>query len=254
MEFWVEEFGIDGFRIHYPGLVPISWLEEVRDMDDIILIAGEGSSVDTDVFDYYQRDTFFNAMLRASEMENPSPIRQVIDWTEQTDGKGLYYTINYIRHSQVGSANTVFGSRYKMAFALTQFLNGQTLIYGGQEIPVFRGVSIYQNRDIVWPEKTEMDVYRQLILLKNKNKALHAQLDPVLTYLDTRNDKVLAIKKKYKGHEVIGIFNFSGEKETISFKEPIFNLNEYQMNRAIQIRADEDLDLAPMQFLIFTNI
>lgn len=253
MMHWVKEYHLDGFRVHHADVLPEQLLSDITKEVEGVLIAGIESGKIKDVFDIRQNEAFYDKLVMASKEASPDPL---IEEFEDDSGKTnvINFTSNYVKHSQSGSPMTVFGNRYRLAFVLAAFLKGHLLLQGGQEIPVRRGVSIYQDRDIIWPQKTEMDFYRELILLKGKNKALQPLEGVKTRFLNSNNDKILCIEKTYKGHRVIGIFNFSGKSEKVRFEDPIFNVNDYQRQRPIQIRADKDVDLAPMQFLLFTNV
>lgn len=254
MQQWQSKYKLDGARIHYGDALPTTFLDDLSDELDGLLIAGEDCSKTSEYFDFSPNYELYDAMIAAIKEQNVSGIQSIMANSGEDQSNKLNFSSNYFLHSQDGSANIVFGNGYKMAFALTSLLNGQIFLHGGQEIPLLRGASIYQDFDITWPKQKDMDFYRQLILLKNKNKALSAGQQCEIRFIETGHPKVIAMEKKYKAHTIIAIFNFSGKSEVVQFKESIFNVNDYQANRPIQIRADEDLKLAPMYFLLFTNV
>lgn len=252
MKHWMSKYNLDGFRIHQANHLPENLLDEMQDLETIMIAGIESDKAD---FKFtFQVDTdFYEAMVEASKSESPDPIKKMLE-NKKDMTRSIHFTSNYIKESQNGSVAAVFGNRYKLAFVLANFLDGHLMLRGGQEISMQRGTSLYLNRDIIWPEKTEMDFYRELILLKNRNKALQPRSDIQTSYINTNNEHVLGIEKKYKGHTVIGIFNFSGQSENVIFDDPIFNVDDYQRRRPIQIRAGEEVKLAPMQYLLFTNV
>jgi glycosidase len=254
MTYWLENYNLDGFRLHHLDNLPISFVDPLLRRENITIIAGEDSSNEHRLpFANYD---LYEAILACSEQD--SIIQEIEDAllnVDYEDGvKPINFTSNIYTQTQRGTDYTVFGFRYKMAAAIAFVSYGHTMIMGGQELPLRQNLSLYQHRPFEWPEKNISDLYRELILLKGRNKALHMNDDVETRVIPTNNPKVLCIEKKRGAHRFIGIFNFSQEREVITFDENIFNVNDYKMNRPITIRANEEFKVASMQFLLFSNV
>lgn len=255
MKDWQNEFGLKGFRVHYPDNLPADFLEELKETG-AILVGGEGSTKESNV-DYFMDYEFFDCIekLQADSSYNFSEILGLMDFEQQSGKiKPIHFSNNQFLSSRSTNSEALLGVKGRLSTATAFISPGAPLMLAGQEIPFGRPTNMYSSKTIDWPEKTEQDLFREFILLRQKNRSLQWGSKGQLRQLEVNNPRVLAFEKKVGGHILIGILNFSDDTEAIKPEEGIFNVNDYQKGRPIQIRAGQEFKLAPSQFLIFTNL
>lgn len=253
MQFWLETYQLDGFRVHQLDHLPDDFVNDILSSSEIITISGEDSKKDYGLptlnYDLY------DALIEGIEKDLPIADIEAALLNVDDDGQQpINFTSNTLIQTQKGTNYSTFGQRYKMAVAIAFVSHGHTLLLGGQELPLRQNLSLYQHRPFIWPDKNISDFYRELILLKGRNKALQMGREISTRIISTNNPHVICVEKIYEGHRFVGIFNFSNEKQTILLEENMFNVNDYKMNRPINIRANEEFKIASMQFLLFSNV
>lgn len=155
MEYWVREFGIDGYRCDYADGVPGDfWKEAITDLRKInpeLIMLAEGSKKDLydDGFDMIYDWNFAPAMAKAFGKGDMSGFvndaRATI--TSLPEGKSI---LRYAFNHDVAAENSFdryFGSSdgIKAAYVLAAMLGGTPMIYSGMDAEGLKGTVSFFN-------------------------------------------------------------------------------------------------------------
>ena len=130
VKFWLEEYGVDGFRFDLMGLHDVETMNEVRkicdEIDTGILVYGEGWNIPT-ALPEERRATQYNAHLMPRISHFNDDFRDIIkgstfDHWEKGLALGNTYLIEKAKHVLAGSSGRIVGETYKF-FDPSQSIN-----------------------------------------------------------------------------------------------------------------------------------
>ena len=194
MRYWLEKFGVDGFRMDVAALEPDEfWLEAIPQFRAVrpVLMLAEASdpNMHSDGFDltygwgaYHQLQSVWKGKSAEDWVS-----RQVKDITSlPNNGRRLRFTTNHDETSggpPVAEFNGSAGAR--AAFVATILLPGVPLLYNGQEVESPQTLSLFDKQTIAWDQpdagKTR-GFYSRLIQLERTHPAFVGNdLAPVTT-------------------------------------------------------------------------
>lgn len=244
MQYWVDEFDIDGYRCDYAsGPSPELWRkasERVLKNGSRIAWLAEDSTypslVSNGYFDYnYCWDFQEKVMKEFAQNHRLDSLRMACDMLANqgiTQGESkapddtivdpyrgrsrMVYLVNHdVMQDQGGSGDIVYGS-YLRPLTILQFtVYGMPLIYNGQEINYKSGgrVSLAERTPIDWtnPDDSMYNLVKSLARLKHTQPALatgaaSTSLDNLVTSAD---DKVYAFVRGAGDDAVVVMLNFS---------------------------------------------
>jgi glycosidase len=183
MRYWVEEFGIDGFRFDVAGMVPQDfWEEALAELSATrpLMLLAEGDDpwlYDAGFHVTYAwnthhalraiwngapADTLFT-VLRAEAARYPSPY----------DALRLRFITNHDETSWADAAVSMYGgvegTRAAMAVAAT--LPGIPLVYNGQEVAAPQRMNLFEDEKIDWSLNPGLrDFYATLLRLSREHR------------------------------------------------------------------------------------
>ncbi len=181
MSFWLKETSIDGFRCDMAHLVPtLFWNRARRDLDKIKPVYMLAESENHDLLEY-AFDSLYNwkllhAMdaLAAREINANKLLELAISEVNHLP-KGasfLNFTSNHDENSWQGSAIERIHYYLEPLTILTFILEGNPLIYSGQEAGNYRRLKFFDKDEIEWKEDKMFDLYQKLAHFKRSHPAL----------------------------------------------------------------------------------
>jgi glycosidase len=194
MRYWLEKFGVDGFRMDVAALEPDDfWLEAIpqfRAVKPVLMLAEAGEpKMHSNGFDltygwdaYHQLQGVWKGKPAAQWVS-----RQVEDVASlPNDGRRLRFTTNHDEttdRAPVGVFNGSAGAR--AAFVATTLLPGVPLLYNGQEVESPQRISLFDKQPIAWNQpdaETTRGFYANVIQLERAHPAFAGNdLTPVPT-------------------------------------------------------------------------
>lgn len=186
MRWWLDEFGIDGFRVDVAGMVPTDFwreaLPELREAGDILLLA-EWGTLDMHVLGYdltYGWEAY-NALKEVWRREQPASAfveREIEESAMMPEGGGrLRFTTNHDETAWDQPPVILFGgpAGARAAFTANALLPGMPLLYNGQEVESPQQLGLFEREVIDW-ERPGADsaraYYRHVIELARALNAL----------------------------------------------------------------------------------
>jgi glycosidase len=228
MKFWVDNFGIDGFRCDMAHLVPLDFWRYARttlDKEKKLFWLAETEDVHYhDVFDASYTWEFLHKMeaywRRETDMKGITGVLQRYENSFPAKALRVFFTSNHDENSHSGSEYERMGHAAKAFAVLCSTWNGIPLIYSGQEIPNSRRLKFFEKDVIHWTGNFGLhNFYKTLLNLHSSHPALSAGDESVSTsFVSTlENDKILSYMRRKGEREVLTFLNLTSE-DGLAFK------------------------------------
>ncbi|MBE3576295.1 MAG: alpha-galactosidase [Limnochordales bacterium] len=215
--YWLQETGIDGFRVDAPVYVPLDfWREFAAEIKarfpQAFLLAESGESWLMEAFDA-QYDWNFLTMITnvLQKGSNPELILAEIDYWRDSEGK-LIPKLRYLENHDHDRFLGHFSAEELVPAACALFtLPGIPMIYAGQEIGATVRPSLFDPFKVDWSTRNEsiLQLYRQLINLRQSSAALRrgelvpitiSQAEGVLAFGRILGDETILVLANFRPH------------------------------------------------------
>lgn len=246
MEYWITEFGIDGFRCDVAFEVPLDFWEEGRERlekikPDVIMLSEGEKRVDEQLKAFDLNYNFsFTAALRDvfSGKTAASVLRE--HWVKMKSERpaGTRF-IRYIDNHDLACDDGKMRLEEKWGRKITEaalvFIfsaDGVPFLYNGQEIADDSYQSIYGNFPIDWKKaetqegKERFAFCRKLCRMRHDEKTL---TDGGLVWVENdKPDKLISFLRKAGDEEILVVINVSGEKIETQLKLECRDSNSFR--------------------------
>lgn len=288
MRFWVNETGIDGFRMDVAHAVPEDfWIQCTDALYNIkplfMLSEGENPNIVNNgafVADYaWEMHHTLNeiaAYQGANRIENANMVQgNLKEGTKKTvkktaldidlvlakkasqyqKGYQMQFTSNHDENSWADTEFARMGDGHKAFAVLCATFNGFPLIYSGQEAAMDKKLEFFEKDFIPWDNYTYAGFYKTLFDLKHRNQALwNGTYGGNLVKIPTKNDEnVYAFTREKDGDKVIVIINLSATLQKAEIPAIPGQYNEVFTQTQKKFVANEFFLLQPWQFLVYSN-
>lgn len=222
--YWVEEFGIDGYRADAAEQVPTefwrSWREALKATNPELLLLSESDGLAMYragfevTYDWDTQGAFTTALL------NPVLTQRALNTVvaEQRRYNNQLWRMRYLEnHDQerIASLPTAkIARRAAAAFLLT--IPGLPLIYAGQEIGATKRPSLFEPNtvDFAGGDQNLRAIYADLLKLRRENPALR---EGTLTQLSTKEQQFLLFERATAEQRVLVLINMQIKPEFAEF-------------------------------------
>lgn len=263
MKYWVEEAGIDGYRVDHAGHdIPLDfWKRAIPEInrlkEDLFWLAEWNTPEMHPWFDATYAWEYFH--LTTAIARGEEPLSKITEYMARQDtlfpehAYRMYFTTNHDENSWNGTDVELFGENFENFAVLATTIDGVPLVYSGQETGLEQRLEFFEKDTIEWDGYEYATLYQTLFELKDRNKALwNGQYGGEFEHLPTSGGKVYAYRRAKGTDEVLVILNFSDEMQDITFTrfggEAIYT-NVFSPNDTIQI-PDDDIILAAHEYLV----
>ena len=271
MRYWVEQFGIDGFRCDMAMLVPIEFWQEA---------SAELHSIKSDIFMLAEaeEDNLFDGAFNMSYQWNIHHImcdiakgaRRVWDLRNAMhaerqryprEAMRLSFTSNHDENSWSGSEQSRFGRALEVMTAMT-FLMPSTmpLIYTGQEVGYDHSFAFFDRDPIpeeVYKEGYATELYRRLADLKHSQRALDSgeRGGDVIEIENNAKDCMMTFVREVADSRVVAIVNLSPYTIHADFRTGIYAGMYRDAISGERVVLDEHVerDIAPWHYQILVK-
>ena len=271
MRYWVEQFGIDGFRCDMAMLVPIEFWQEA---------SAELHAIKADIFMLAEaeEDNLFEGAFNMSYQWNIHHImcdiakgaRRVWDmrnamYAERQryprEAMRLSFTSNHDENSWSGSEQSRFGRALEVMTAMT-FLMPSTmpLIYTGQEVGYDHSFAFFDRDPIpadMYKECYATELYRRLSDLKHSQRALDAgeRGGDVIEIENNAKDCMMTFVREVAGSRVVAIVNLSPYTIHADFRTGIYAGKYRDAISGERVVLDDHVerDIAPWHYQILVK-
>lgn len=227
LRYWVEEIGVDGYRLDVAGFVPLDFWEDVRrDLETVkpvfLLAEWQQRDLHRKAFDAsygwaWKEAAHDIARGRADAARMTGYYADLIS-TWPHDAMRLLYTSNHDQNSWDGTAFEIFGDSLETFMALSFISEGIPTIYNGQEAGLSKSLEFFKKDPIKWRDHPHRDWLAKLIEIKTNHSTLHngawgGRTRPVKT--DNPGQLLSFIRGKHEDR-ILALFNLSGETATFT--------------------------------------
>ena len=271
MRYWVEEFGVDGFRCDMAMLVPIEFWQEASEelhkiKSDIFMLA---EAEEDNLFDRafnmsYQWNVYHIMVDIAKGARRVWDLRNAIHAERQRyprEAMRMSFTSNHDENSWSGSEQSRFGASLEVMTALT-FLMPSTmpLIYTGQEVGYDHSFEFFERDAIpagLYRENRTTELYRRLIALKHKERALDAgeRGGDMIEIDNNAKDCMITLVREVDGSRVVAILNLSPYTIHADFNTGIYagTYRDALSGERVVLAEHVERDIAPWHYQILVR-
>jgi len=290
LKFWVNETGLDGFRMDVAHGVPVDFWEQVSDSLYAIkplFMLSEGEVPDivnngTFVADYgWEMHHLLNEIAAAqgesrkagANMDKGNPVEgekkvqiktardidAVLAKKSEQYKKGyqMQFTSNHDENSWAGTEFTRMGNGHKAFAVLCATFNGIPLIYTGQESAMDKSLQFFVKDTVTWGNYSYTSFYKELFDLKKRNKALwNGTEGGALVKVATGNDdNIYAFTREKDGDKVLVIINLSSKKQKAVLQggNAAGSYTQLYSGAKKDVKEGDTFELAAWDYLVFSN-
>lgn len=262
MKFWIDTADIDGFRCDAADMVPYDFWQQANEAlvsfttKDLIMLA-EGNRNDhfSAGFDlnfswdfYNQIKKVFNGTSTVSSLFSTNNT----EYNNLPDRKHkLRFTTNHDESAWDATPMVLFNGKSGAlaASAITIFLGGVPLIYGGQEVGVEENIPFFSNSPINWSLNPDMlDDYTKMLHFYDSSKVVK---EGVLSIYD--HASVAAFSFRLDTEVVVILVNTKNAVVNYTIPSDLGNTSWTEAISDVSITLSGELNLTPYEFLILKN-
>jgi glycosidase len=267
MKYWVNQFGIDGFRADVASGVPVDFWEEagrqLQKIKPLFMLAEEqgtaGMLDQAFISNYNWR--LLNLMNQIANGE--IDVQSFVSFyrlklpSYPTGSLPLNFITNHDENSWNGSEYKRMGAAVPAMAALYFTLPGIPLIYSGQEVGNTRELEFFE-KDLIpnlGVSNETTTFYSKLVALKKKNKALWNSSGLSVSELLQNNSKVVTYFRSTEKNQVVTIVNASAttQKVKIDTSDVKGNFYTFTSGKKVKLGTSLSLTLKPWQFEIYST-
>ncbi|MBE0640755.1 MAG: hypothetical protein IH599_01885 [Bacteroidales bacterium] len=227
MEFWVKDYGVDGFRCDVAMMVPhefwqyaITRLQKTRNV--FMLAEAEDVYLHDSAFHMtyaWNLHHLFNKIVKG-EM-NADSLRAYISKDKEKfppDAYRMIFTSNHDENSWNGTEYERLGDAVEAMTVLSYTLPGMPMIYSGQEAGMNKRLRFFDKDTIPWQEHSMRQLYTDLGQLKHTHPSLmNGEQGGEIRFVEGNDPgEQLAFVRSKDGAELLVIVNLSTELVDLS--------------------------------------
>lgn len=266
MKYWVESFGVDGFRCDVAKEVPDEfWMDVRSQLDSIrpVFMLAEAEHPphrNSESFQMSYGWSFHHIMNDIAKGEkDPTAIS---DWLKEDrekfqKGYHMYFITNHDENSWNGTEFERLGEGVETFAVLAFTFDGMPLIYSGQEAGLNKRLRFFDKDTIPWGAYPMKEFYGTLLQLKHENKALWNGTEggePKI--LSNSNEKaVFSFLREKDENRVVVVLNLSNEPQEVSLsgKDYIGDYTNVFANRSLTLTEDMVFQLNPWDYVVLVR-
>ena len=291
LKYWINETGIDGYRMDVAHGVPVDFWAQCTDSLYAIkplfmLSEGEVPAIVNNgafIADYgWEMHHILNEIAKSQKAnrkkgeklvqgnvvkgekaveikKTANDIDSVIakKATQYTKGYQMQFTSNHDENSWAGTEFERMGDGHKAFAVLTATINGIPLVYTGQESAMDKQLEFFKKDSIPWGEYSYAGFYKTLFDLKHLNKALwNGEHGGKVVKIATGNDEnIYAFSREKDGEKVVVILNLSSARQKAILSGALFSglYREIFSSQQKEVKEGDQIELAPWQYLVYSN-
>lgn len=267
MEYWVREYGVDGYRADVAGYVPVDFWETMRLRLNAIrpvFMLGEvqQTAFHRAAFDAtYAWDWHHTSKRVAKGEAGASAFYGYYAENESLwprEAMRMTYIENHDSNAWEGTLRENYGAGLEAATALSFTGEGIPLIHNGMEACNAKRLEFFEKDAIDWVQGTDCPygaLLRDLIAFRKANPALEngkwgARMQKVET---DKPEQIFAWVRQEEGNKVLGLFNFSAEAVEATFADglPEGSYSEFRGGEAT-FTAGQTVSIPAKGFRLFS--
>jgi alpha-amylase len=288
LKFWINETGIDGYRMDVAHGVPVDFWAQCADSlykikpiymlseGEVPAIVNNGTFISDYGWEMHHTLNEIAAYQGASRIKGANVVQgnvkegeKVIEKktaldidavlakkaSEYQKGYQMQFTSNHDENSWADTEFARMGDGHKAFAVLTATFNGFPLIYTGQESAMDKKLEFFKKDEVPWGDYKYAPFYKTLFDLKHRNKALwNGEHGGPLVKVKTGNDEnIYAFTREKDGDKVLVIINLSSKTQKGNIGALTGNFTEVFSNTQKEFKAEETLELKPWEYFVYSS-
>ena len=260
MQYWVEEFDIDGFRCDVASWVPNDFWKQAIDSLNLIKpmfmqAEGEDPSLHqagfqmTYTWEYMHiTNEIAQGKMTFKDLDN---LMAKEDTNFSQEAYRLYFTTNHDENSWKGDVFERYGKTHLLQAILAFTIDGMPLLYSGQEAGLNKRLAFFEKDTIEWGDYAYADFYSSLLKLNKSHRALwNGKYGGKFSKIEMDDSDLYCYKRVVGEDKVMVFLNFSKSNKTI-------NLNETHSQPLTELFSQEvvenlsKFELGPLAYKVF---
>lgn len=229
MRWWLDTFGIDGFRCDVAGFIPYDFWDEVHTAltaadPELFMLAEWEDPALHEWFDMTYGWEFHHLLNLLARGEQPvAALDEYLakhDSTYPPDAYRMYFTTNHDENSWNGSEFERMGANHAPAFILSAtFQNSMPLIYTGQEAGLSKRLRFFEKDTVAWTDTSWTPFYRTVVELRHTQEALrNGEAGGPQARLETQGgERVYAFTRTRGSNTVLVAINFADAPVSVTY-------------------------------------
>lgn len=288
LKFWINETGIDGYRMDVAHGVPVDFWAQCADSlykikpiymlseGEVPAIVNNGTFISDYGWEMHHTLNEIAAYQGASRIKGANVVQgnvkegeKVVEKktaldidavlakkaSEYQKGYQMQFTSNHDENSWADTEFARMGDGHKAFAVLTATFNGFPLIYTGQESAMDKKLEFFKKDEVPWGDYKYAPFYKTLFDLKHRNKALwNGEHGGPLVKVKTGNDEnIYAFTREKDGDKVLVIINLSSKTQKGNIGALPGNFSEVFSNTQKEFKAEEALELKPWEYFVYSS-
>ncbi len=264
LEYWVEEFNIDGYRCDVADMVPTAfWNEARRRLDDIkpvfMLAEAETPEHHTHAFEMsYAWETHHRMNELAAGEISITDFELHLEDNRQRFPEYAYrmqFTSNHDENSWNGTVFERLGDGAEAFAVLAATIPGMPLVYNGQEAAMDKRLEFFEKDPIKWGDYPLQDFYTRLLRLNQRNRALFNGVHggDLVRIGTTADDQVFAYYRQMENDKVVVMLNLSDREASFDIAGSSLT-GTYQdlfSDAAVSLGERESRTFGPWEYAVY---
>jgi glycosidase len=260
MEYWVNQYNIDGFRCDMAHLVPLDfWITARTNLEKTKILYWLAECEDIayhKVFDTSYAWAWMHATEKVGKTEDG--LHEVYNVLHQyaqypKNAYKLFFTSNHDENSWNGTEYEKYGIAAKAWAVFTQTWNGQPLMYSGQELPNQKRLAFFDKDPIHWTSETPRlhDFYKTLLTARKQFPVLHSG-----NIFNLPSDvPVMAYIKQYEGQTALVILNLSAQRHHVHIAHEAFTGKFTNLFSGLnfEFNGNSHFEMMPGEYIVYVK-
>ena len=260
MQYWVEEFDIDGFRCDVASWVPNDFWKQAIDSLNLIkpmfmLAEGEEPSLHQAGFQMTYTWEYMHITNEIAQgkmtFKDLDDLMAKEDTNYSQDAYRLYFTTNHDENSWKGDVFERYGNTHLLQAILAFTIDGMPLLYSGQEAGLNKRLAFFEKDTIEWGDYAYADFYSSLLKLNKSHRALwNGKYGGKFSKIEMDDSDLYCYKRVVGEDKVMVFLNFSEFNKSINFKEtesqPLIELFSQDL-----VENLSKVELGPLAYKVF---
>lgn len=288
LKFWINETGIDGFRMDVAHGVPVDFWSQCADSlykikpiymlseGEVPAIVNNGTFISDYGWEMHHTLNEIAAYQGASRIKGANVVQGNVKEGEKQihkktaldidsvlakktsqyqKGYQMQFTSNHDENSWADTEFARMGEGHKAFAVLTATFNGFPLVYSGQESAMDKKLEFFKKDEIPWGDYKYAPFYKTLFDLKHRNKALwNGEHGGPLVKVKTGNDEnIYAFTREKDGDKVLIIINLSSKEQKGIINGVAGNYTDAFSTAQKDWKDGDEVVLKAWEFMIYSN-